>query len=399
MKAIVKVVIVVMLLEPLLFGQKPAMAAQTKNGKAQPKSATSQSAAASDPNEGEALETPNHHRKRLAGETPGAPSPDEYPFKEAIDVLKPVPSTAQTKRLTYSAPGGTPNTKVGPPKDYQRKTTIPTSATANDAVELSRQWMERGEMPAEGKDGRVVFIYGAGLPTIICAPLRLCTIELQTGEKLTAEPQIGDSVRWKIEPASYGSGESTTPLIVLKPTAIALDTNLVITTDRRAYSLRLISTSENYVPITSFDYPDDDRAKWIKAVSNSPTEPPSLPAATSLEALNQNYIIKGDASIRPIMVLDDGAHTYIRMNSDVLHREAPILAVIGPDGKAELVNYRVQGSVYVVDRLFDRARLILGSGRKARKADIIRGSVKERRLFARDPFRSLPKAEQEGTVQ
>jgi type IV secretory pathway VirB9-like protein len=77
------------------------------------------------------------------------------------------------------------------------------------------------------------------------------------------------------------------------------------------------------------------------------------------------------------------------MNPAILHREAPVLAVIGLDGKAEMVNYRVQGSVYVVDRLFDRGRLILGSGRKARKADITRGSARDGRLFARDPFRDV----------
>ncbi len=59
-----------------------------------------------------------------------------------------------------------------------------------------------------------------------------------------------------------------------------------------------------------------------------------------------------------------------------------------------MVNYRVQGSVYVVDRLFDRGRLILGSGRSARKADIISGFVKDRRLFARDPYRGLANDDQ-----
>ena len=52
-----------------------------------------------------------------------------------------------------------------------------------------------------------------------------------------------------------------------------------------------------------------------------------------------------------------------------------MLAVLGPDGKAELVNYRVKADMYIVDRIFDRGALILGVGKKAQRAEIIRGSA------------------------
>jgi len=41
-----------------------------------------------------------------------------------------------------------------------------------------------------------------------------------------------------------------------------LDTNLLITTDRRAYYLRLISKPEDYVARVAFAYPEDDTRKW-----------------------------------------------------------------------------------------------------------------------------------------
>lgn len=74
-----------------------------------------------------------------------------------------------------------------------------------------------------GPDGRVLLSYGTGLPTIVCAPLRVCMIELQPSEKLVGEPHIGNSVRWNISPALYGQGESTTSIIVLKPLTQGLD--------------------------------------------------------------------------------------------------------------------------------------------------------------------------------
>jgi len=48
------------------------------------------------------------------------------------------------------------------------------------------------------------------------------------------------------------------------------------------------------------------------------------------------------------------------------------IPVIGPDKKPEMLNYRVKDDMYIVDRLFDRAELVLGAGKKARKVEIIR---------------------------
>ena len=92
-------------------------------------------------------------------------------------------------------------------------------------------------MSAAGPDGRVM--YPTALPIVVCAPLRVCMIELQAGEKIVGDPHIGDSVRWNISPAMYGTGDQATAVIILKPQMPGLDTNLLITTDRRAYYLRL----------------------------------------------------------------------------------------------------------------------------------------------------------------
>lgn len=335
-----------------------------------------------------------------AGTEQAVPAPDEYPFSEALDVLQgsaapshghagPVPAARKTKASEL-------------PKDSREKGSASLPLTAKDAVAVSGRWQSTRNTPAEGKDGRAVYTDGGGLPTIVCAPLRLCIIELQMGERLTGEPQIGDSVRWSIEPASYGSGEgATTPLIVVKPKAIGLDTNLLITTDRRAYYVRLISHPRDYVAKVAFDEPEENKAKWqaelqreLHQTREAQIEKGVKTMASSVESLYTRYRIKGDESIRPVRVVDNGVKTYICMNPEILHREAPVLSVVGPDGKIEMVNYRVEGSVYIVDRLFDRARLSVGTGRQARKADIIRGSWKGRTFLAHDPFRDTSKEEQ-----
>jgi type IV secretion system protein VirB9 len=267
------------------------------------------------------------------------------------------------------------------PKDFHPKTDVTLTETALEAVRVSERWQGETNAPSPGPDGRVIYSYGAGLPTIVCAPLRVCMIELQAGERVVGEPHIGDSVRWNISPAMYGAGGQSTAVIILKPQTPGLDTNLLITTDRRAYYLRLISKPEEYVARVAFAYPEDDNRKWQEQLADQQmlakqekhaAEVP--PAIIAVEKVNFDYTIRGGQEhIRPLRVFDDGAKTYIQMPSELQYREAPVLLVVGADGKEEMTNYRVKDQTYIVDRLFDRANLVLGSGKKVQKVEISRG--------------------------
>ena len=109
----------------------------------------------------------------------------------------------------------------------------------------------------------------------------------------------------------------------------------------------------------------------------------------SLESLYFDYRIESvDPHIRPVRVVDDGKKTFIQMTPDAAHREAPVLVVLGPDGP-EMVNYRVKGDMYIVDRLFERGALLLGVGKKAQRAEIIRGTYRGKTKLKSDPYAAL----------
>lgn len=256
------------------------------------------------------------------------------------------------------------------PAGYKPKADVALSPTAAEAVRVSAEFRAESNVPSPGSDGRVIYTFGAGLATLVCAPMRICILELQLGEKLNGEPQIGDSVRWQITPATYGTGVDGTPVIVVKPTASGLDTNLLVTTDRRAYYLRLISKPEDYVSRVAFEYPaDDNNRRWQEHMlaerSLQSEKAELLPALITAERLNFSYDIRGgNEHIRPLRVFDDGEKTYLQMPAEMKNREAPVLLIVGNDGKGEVTNYRVQRQTYIVDRLFDRANLVLGTGKK-----------------------------------
>jgi type IV secretion system protein VirB9 len=58
------------------------------------------------------------------------------------------------------------------------------------------------------------------------------------------------------------------------------------------------------------------------------------------------------------------------MPDEIQHWEAPVLLVVGKDGKGEMTNYRVKDQIYIVDRMFDRANLVLGIGQESQKVEI-----------------------------
>jgi len=311
---------------------------------------------------------------------PADPMLQKYDFGSQLRLLQDPTALDPAKSLGPAAPFGTP-VDGNVPKGYQPRTDVPLNPIALEAVRMSETWRGGQNTPAAGPDGRVLFGYGAGLPIVVCAPLRVCMIELQAGERITGEPQIGDSVRWNISPAMYGQGEQSTSVIILKPQEPGLDTNLLITTDRRAYYLRLVSKPQDYVARVAFSYPDEDNSqKWQqhlleqRALAQEGNRKAQLmPAMVTADKLNFNYKITGaNEQLRPVRVFDDGSKTYIQMHADIQSREAPVLVVMGSDGKGDMTNYRVQQQTYIVDRLFDRAQLILGAGKKAQRVEISR---------------------------
>ena len=175
---------------------------------------------------------------------------------------------------------------------------------------------------------------------------------------------------------STGSGKTTLVNAILD--------SLRLTPHYRVISIEdttELQKPEDYVARVAFAYPEDDTLKWQQQLAaeqalakqkEHAAEVP--PAMITVEKVNFDYTIRGgDEYIRPVRVFDDGAKTYIQMPPELQHREAPVLLVVGKDGKGEMTNYRVKDQTYIVDRIFDRANLVLGSGKKAQKVEISRG--------------------------
>jgi type IV secretion system protein VirB9 len=199
--------------------------------------------------------------------------------------------------------------------------------------------------------------------SLYAAPERVTDIALQPGEALISVA-AGDTVRWVIGDTTSGAGVARRTHILVKPSTVGLRTNLVISTDRRVYHVQLESTARTAMTSMSWTYPQDGLLALQRLEAAADAAEP-VTDGLRIEALNFEYRIKGDKPAwRPVRAFDDGRQVFIEFPPGFAAGEAPPLFVIGDRGKAELVNYRVRGRYYLVDRLFTQAELRLGERRQ-----------------------------------
>jgi type IV secretion system protein VirB9 len=214
-----------------------------------------------------------------------------------------------------------------------------------------------------------IFPFSPGaLYQIYASPGQITDIALEPGEQLTGSGPlaVGDSVRWIVGDTESGNGDTRSVHIIVKPTRSAIETNLVVNTDRRTYLIELRSREKPYMPSVAWFYPED-RSSGSKML-------PPTPMIPDVSQRRYRYVIEGDSPPwRPVTAYDDGHKAYIEFSPGIVQGEMPPLFVMGMDGTPELVNYRAYRNVLIVDRLFAAAELRLG-GEKQQTVRIVRSN-------------------------
>jgi len=238
------------------------------------------------------------------------------------------------------------------------------------------QYEQTGNIePIVTHDNVVMYPFALSKAKMICATVRVCSIELQEGE-IIKDVMTGDSERWNISFANSGVLSNQKPHVMVKPLFEgSLKTNLIITTERRVYNIELSSIGNGvYTPRIAFFYPQETRNVKIYSLDNKNTskfENQSnntviAETAVSVSALNFKYQAKGNKKSPwfPQRIFDDGKKVFIQMSERVDTSEAPVFLIVGDEGKQEIVNYRFKSPYYVVDKLFTKGILILGTDKK-----------------------------------
>jgi type IV secretion system protein VirB9 len=258
--------------------------------------------------------------------------------------------------VTIPTPLPLPGQLLPPPSEIRARAQLPADHVdaANDAA--------LHEPSSNGYINAIqVYPYAEGaLYKLYAAPEHVTDIALQPGERLTSVSS-GDTVRWTIGDTTSGSGDAEQVHVLVKPFAPGLTTNLVIATDRRSYHLHLESTERTAMAAISWTYPRDRLFALQRQNAQADAAAP-LATGVAVENIKFRYAISGDSPPwRPLRAFDDSVKVYIEFPARIDQGEAPPLFVVGSDGDNQLVNYRVRGNYYIVDRLFPAAELRLGA--------------------------------------
>ena len=253
----------------------------------------------------------------------------------------------------------------------------PAESQADRTREVAFAWDRRTGPVTLGKAGRVVTTFGEAIPVAHCSPLTACYVELEPGEQLTDTPSVGDSLRWQVLAKIQGRDPETV-VIEIKPSADAVETNLVIPTDRRLYSISLVNDPDVHTPILAFRWPDsearaiedaidrrraeelaDEEAReaeaevraGVQATEMARSGVPTDAGPRAAELLDFRFRVEGKAAFRPVRVFADGSRTYFDFHP---RYRGPLPAIVA--GKAEgnaALNTRISasGTRLVADRV------------------------------------------------
>ncbi|MCS4309502.1 type IV secretion system protein VirB9 [Rheinheimera pacifica] len=269
------------------------------------------------------------------------------------------------------------------------------SAATNNDSELAQSKLLNSTMetatyrPAEQQFFNAIQMYefmDGALYTVYGAVNNVTDIRLEPGEKMIGQPAGGDTVRWVMGRNVSGSGAGAVEHIIVRPRFPNLQTNLTIYTDRRTYYIRLHSFNESYMAAVSWNYPhsiglvSQDAFSHAKMQAQGGKKEDEFESAgvgyLDPETLNFSYEIKnmkGKPSWRPVRAYDNGHKTFIQFPDSITTGELPVLFIVTPDKQNIIANYRTIGRYFVLDRLFDKAELRIGTKNKSEIVHIVRG--------------------------
>jgi type IV secretion system protein VirB9 len=257
--------------------------------------------------------------------------------------MRPVPISLSFVALALIAAGGDASAQT---RSGREPTPLETLTAANSAA-------RQRPRPEAFQEARQIYAYEPGaLYEVYTSPNYVTTVLLEPGETLNTIA-AGDTSRWMVTQADAEDQIEGRTIVLIKPQASNLRTNVVLITDRRSYLIEAVSQSGNI-------YSAQIAWTYRQAAGGADAAP--------IDAINLNYRIRTVRGRRPVWaptrVFDDGRRTWIEFAPAAAASDLPPLFAITGEG-AELVNYRVldgpSGKRYMVDRVFDVGELRLGA--------------------------------------
>lgn len=198
------------------------------------------------------------------------------------------------------------------------------------------------QLPAPGRlDNRVrSVIYQPNNVVQVTATYGISTMIIFDEDEKFQTISLGDTKSWQVVPTDKGN------ILFVKPVAKDVPTNMNVVTDKRIYYFSLKDQAPkkgHEVFGLRFIYP----GKALNAKLRSEAEfRAANPAISNIDKANVNidYSFSGGTGLKPLMVFDDGKHTFFKFSARV-----PAIFTVNSDFSETLTNFRKEGDYIVVD--------------------------------------------------
>lgn len=276
---------------------------------------------------------------------------------------------------------------------------LPLTPQESESLRISHV-AQSESTPSAGDHGRVLYVFGEGVPTVITAPQQLSEIDLEPGEQIQLDTKglpmldLGDWMHWTVTPRLIGMGERAQAFLIVKPELSGQETTLTVPTDKRIYYIRLLSEPHDYLSQVAFKYPEEEQKRKLQsfaaaqaaqhAASKESEETKRLKSLDTMRAAKStayDVVLNKSAKkhgqyLRPAKVYDDGVHTFVQLNEAARYRDLPVLRLTsftGPDSPNW--HFSDKDLTYTIDSLTDRIELLSGSGRHQLRVTITNKNV------------------------
>lgn len=214
---------------------------------------------------------------------------------------------------------------------------------------------------SSGADDRVQEItYNPNNVTIVKVKSGVATlIQLESDEFLIGNQSgmgLGDPLAWNVSVRGNN--------LFLRPIAKQPDTNIALVTNKRTYSIDLISAGTGTPTfIMRYIYPKAPvSVKPTVFLGKSTIKQPCFDGGK----INTTYQVKGSQNIKPNVIWDNGEFTCFKWNNA---SDLPVVYRVLPDGNENLVNYHMDKNVMVVHEVSNNFILRLGNSVMAVRTD------------------------------
>jgi type IV secretion system protein VirB9 len=198
------------------------------------------------------------------------------------------------------------------------------------------------QLPAPGSlDNRVrSVVYQPNNVVQVTATYGISTMIIFDEDEKFQTISLGDTQSWQVVPTTKGN------ILFVKPIAKDVPTNMNVVTDKRIYYFSLKDQAPkkgHEVFGVRFIYPE----KSLNAKLRSEAEfRAANPAISNIDKANVNidYSFSGGTALKPLMVFDDGKHTFFKFSARV-----PAIFTVNSDFTETLTNFRKEGDYVVLD--------------------------------------------------